>query len=689
MDKIKLLDPNLINQIAAGEVIERPNSVVKELVENSIDAGATQIFIEIDNGGKDKIAIIDNGEGMSIQDAQNSIIKHATSKIKSKQDLFNIYTMGFRGEALASIASISKLTIITKNSTHTGSKFYIENSKVVEKSDFPRESGTSIIVENLFYNTPARLKFLKDNYLENSHIIKTIQNYCLVYPEIDFELRVNGKIQIKSPSSDFKNNAVSIYSSDIVKGLLEVEGQIDYEHDNEISKLRVHGLISKPRITRQNKNEINIFFNKRPVKNYIVDRAITDAYHNLLFNKSHPICILNIEIDPELIDVNVHPQKREIRVKCEKEIYDLVYNACRSSLENNNLTPDVQFKKDQRRLDGSVVEKKIRKEFKYESMNSNFDLGNKPGEIIKTESQDALHLKKDIKERYNADLASSQEEITTFEQEDDFDYSFDSNYSVGANKDFMGVNDHLYSKLSSVDDYEKEFLKYINTKNFLDKKNNYIPQDKINVIGQFHNAFILAQDNKGLLIIDQHVAEERYFYEKYMEEYFKKDISVQKLLNPIVVNLTPEEFNFSINNLDKFEQLGIELEEFGDKCLKIKTLPLIFDRLQDKNFFFAILEDIQKETIFATNRKKNKHLFQQQHEDDQNYNLIDEIKEKIITKMACMNSLKAGQQLTLTQMQRIVDKWNSTKNKESCPHGRPIQIRLNFGDLWKQFKRDG
>ena len=692
MGKIEVLDKNLINQIAAGEVIERPSSVIKELVENSIDSGANNIIIEIENAGKDKISIMDNGCGMSIEDAKKSIIKHATSKIKTNEDLFNIYTMGFRGEALASIASISKLQIITKDNNHTGIKLYIEDSKIKNSEEFPRENGTSIIVKDLFYNTPARLKYMRDNYLENSSIIKIIQNYVLIHPEINFELKINNKEIIKAPKNNFKNNLLSIFDLDIAKQFLIIN------YNDEEKKLKIDGCISKPNINRNNKNEIYIYFNKRPVKNSIVYRAIMDAYHNLLFNKKYPICILNIEIDNELIDVNVHPQKKEIRVKNENELYELVYTSIRNKLEKSNLTQDLdeEKEKNQLRMDGTKIKTKNYEKYTYESINKDFDLSNEKGSEIKKENlQDSLKLKKNIKERFNPELHNTQEELSynTFEEEEDFEYEFQSENKFSDNNTdknyIVGQNDHLYSKLQNDEEFEKEFIKYINTNNKLKNKENYNFQKGIKVIGQFHNSFILAQDEKGLLVIDQHVAEERYYYEQFMEKYFNKNIEVQEILNPIAINLTPEEYNFTINNIENFEKLGMNIEEFGNNQIKVRTLPIIFNRLQDTNFFFSLLENLQKENIFKINRKKHKHIFNEEIENNENYNIIDEIKEKIITKMACMTSVKACEQLTISKMQSIVDKWALTKNKNTCPHGRPIQIRLNFAHIWKQFKRDG
>ncbi|MFT4304591.1 MAG: DNA mismatch repair endonuclease MutL [Candidatus Woesearchaeota archaeon] len=577
MGIIKKLDNSLIDKIAAGEVVERPASVVKELIENSIDANATNIKIEIEESGIKLIKIKDNGIGMTKEDALLSFQRHATSKINNEDDLFSISTLGFRGEALASIAAVSKLSI--KTSKHNlGTEIIVHGGNLISDNVIGLDKGTTIIVEDLFYNTPARKKYLKSRSTELSHIIDIVTRYALNYTTISFVLTHNKKTILNSPSTeDSLNNIVSVYGKDIAKGLIKV--------DSDINNISVDGFISKPNLTKLSKDYQSIFINGRYVKNKLINDAVYEAYGNLLFLNRNPIFILNVIIDFKDVDVNVHPSKIHIKLSHEDSIKYAIKNAVKKALDENDLVPEIKYKEksEQQILDND--------EQKFDE--KEFTLKEKPTKNYLLEK-------------------SNQKELINLE--------------------------------------EKSLTK----------------QDEIDfkILGQYDKTYIVIEDNEGLKIIDQHAAEERINFEKFLKEIENNDVNKQNLLDPIVIEVSPKESNIIIEGKNKLKELGFDIEEFGTNEFIIRTSPSIFNKQQTKDFLFDLINEaeVSKQRI-----------------DELNYN-------KIASK-SCRSSIKAGDELTYLSMKKLILNLKKCENPYTCPHGRPTMLKFTTDDIEKMFKR--
>ncbi|MBD3203269.1 DNA mismatch repair endonuclease MutL [Candidatus Woesearchaeota archaeon] len=570
MTQIKILNDSLINKIAAGEVIERPKNVVKELIENSIDAKASKITVEVKKGGKSFISVTDNGEGMNKKDAKKACLRHSTSKISNLDDLFNISSLGFRGEALASIVSVSKLTLTTRTENELEGielKYESGNLKNVEKKGCP--TGTAIIVKDLFYNTPARKKYLKSERREFNHIIDIIQRYSLINPKIHFKLIHNNKEILNSPqTSDQLTNISYIYGRKTAKKLL----LIDYKS----SLLTIKGYISKPEIARWGKKDQSIYINKRYIKNKTVSDAINNAYNTLMFLDKNPVVVLNISLDPEIVDVNVHPTKSEVRFEKEKEIYDHVFSAVRKTLLENDLIPDPELKKD------SFTQ------YTFKNHEKNIDVKeSSPGYSIEKSRQ------------------------TLFGKEDN---------KIALNK---------------------------------------LPEMRI--LGVLNKTYIVAETRNELILIDQHAAAERILYEKYLKQFQRKKIIKQVLLEPVLIE-TDKKMHESISqNLSVFTDMGFDIEAFGRNEFIVRSVPEIFKKAADNEFIIDLI----------TSGKKS----------------FKEKEQNKIMKMACRAAVKAGEEITIKEIKNFLSDLDNSKISYTCPHGRPILIKLSFREIEKMFKR--
>lgn len=600
MSKINLLSEDLINKIAAGEVIERPASVVKELVENSLDANASNVIVEIKDSGKKLIKITDDGSGMNEEDAKKCILRHATSKIREVNDLFAINTLGFRGEALASIAAVSKLSIVTKQKGQVeGFNFVIEGGKEISSGIIGTNSGTTIEVHDLFFNVPARKKFLKTDTVELRHIVDTVLKYALINPTVSFKLIHEKHELLNSPAvNDLQNKIASVYGINLAKDLLEVN------HETELVK--VQGYICKPYQARNDKNQQQIFVNNRWVKNETINKAVYEGYHSLLFVGKHPVFILNIEIDPEKIDVNVHPAKTEIKIEQKEEVFSAVVEAIKQTLEKHNLIPELDIDYEEQLTFGTVKEEVKRKET------------NKPKYQFEPSKQTILKEEKEI-------YATKEEEVFVTEESND--------------------------KIEEQEEVQS-----------IIKTNLKLPPMKI--LGQIHKTFFVAETEGGLLLIDQHVVQERVLYEKFMKQLMNKQVSVQKLLQGGIIEVYPPEKILIDENKEKLGELGFTLEEFGDNTFILKTIPNIFGRLQPKELLYSVLDQLQE--------GKNK---------------LEEIQEEIITRMACRASVKAGDSMTVLEIEKLLRDLAKCELPYTCPHGRAVLIKVPVSELEKKFKR--
>jgi DNA mismatch repair protein MutL len=594
MAKIKLLDDDLINKIAAGEVIERPASVVKELLENSLDSGATIISIDIKDSGKKLIKIIDNGSGMDEEDAKSCVIRHATSKINSTDDLFSIQTLGFRGEALASIAAVSKLGIITKKKNELeGFNLVLEGGKVVSSGPIGVNEGTTIEVHDLFFNTPARKKFLKSDPIELRHIIDIVLRYSLFNKRISFKLSHEGHVLVNSPAvEDVQSNIASIYGISLAKDLLE----INYSDEN----VKLSGYIAKPNNSRNDKNQQSIFVNGRWVKNEDVSKAVYEGYHSLLFVGKHPIFILNLELNTERVDVNVHPAKTEIKIEQKDLVKKAVTFAVTQTLEKNNLIPVVDINYEEQLTFGTSEVKEDKKEAKYK-------LEVSEQTILKSKSNN---------DHEEESYATPEEEVFVSENRQEV---------------------HLEGNIK-------------------------IPAMKI--LGQIHKTFFIAEVESGMLLIDQHVVQERVLYEKFMQQFMNKKVSVQNLLKGELIEFSAAEKSVIIENKDKLIDLGFNLEEFGDNSFVLKTIPTVFGRTQPKELLYSVIGSISS-----------------------GGNKLEEIQEEIITRMACRASVKAGDTMTIPEIQKLLSELSLCNLPYTCPHGRAVLIKVGVDELEKKFKR--
>lgn len=606
---IKILDNSLINKIAAGEVIERPASVVKELLENSLDANATDIKIEIEEAGLRKIKITDNGAGMTRDDLMLSYKRHATSKISNTDDLFNIMSLGFRGEALASIAEVSNLKIQTKTRDAVLGEFVeIEAGRVKKDGQGACSTGTIVEVNDLLYNVPARRKYLKGEDIEFNHILKVITKYALIRKDVSFKVLKNGKEILKSKKSeDLLNKIIYVYGANIAKDLIEV--------NHEENGIKVTGFISKPSLTRSDKNDQSLYANSRYVKNKIISDAIYNAYKTLLFIHRHPVYVLNIEINPNDIDVNVHPSKEIIKLKEENKVSNIIYNAVSSSFKQNSLISNVSLEEESKSKPTKIYPFQTHVQANLESNPSNA-IETQPQKTETISSQEILEKQKRSMQNKNWQIEK---------------------------------RDIVSEPKQSI--YEKPQKKHHNFGPFV-------------VLGQINRSFIIASSPQGLAVIDQHAAEERVNYEKFMQEKQSQAIKTQRLLTPKVLELNPSQYLVAMNNKEFIRNLGYEFEDFGENTVKLSSVPEIFGRMKSI-LFIDIINEIEK------NSPKT---------------IATEIEERII-RFACRASIKAGDELTSFQMRELLYKLEQCDNPFTCPHGRPTIINFSIGDLEKKFKR--
>ena len=577
MARIKQLSKHLINQIAAGEVIERPSSVVKELTENSVDAGATKISIEINNDCRD-IRVADNGCGIYPDDIMLAFSKHATSKIATDEDLFNIHTLGFRGEALSSIISISKLTCTTRTADFdTGTKVKCENSEV-KQVETGCAIGTIMDIRDLFYNIPARLKFLKSSNTEFSYIQELVQSIALAHPECSFELKKNGKIVLKtSGQNNLLQTIKEVYSTDIISNLKEVL------KTDQLAGMKISGYVSTPNYTRSSKKGYHIYINGRTVKCPVFQKAIDTAYKSLIANGKYPFVVLNLELPPADVDVNVHPTKKEVRYKNTNQVFNFIFASIQAGLTN-------------------YIERQSARSFDPQSFT--------PQPVQQSNVVDFVQPK----------LESSGE--IYFDKKDDTIYVSDK---------LMQEEEENFSQQKEEKTEQRQFFVPVEKE----------PEPEENIIGQYKNTYILVEKEDGLEIIDQHIAEERYIYEKLMAE---KNIVSQMLFVSDVVPVSSTEAELIKENIDKFEKFGFGIEFLKENELIFRKVPQMIAKVNPKEILADILANIEGN--------------------------IDRLEEHILITTACKASVKAGQKLSTWQMQEIVKKWRTTKMPYTCPHGR-------------------
>ena len=687
MGKINILSAELSNKIAAGEVVERPASVVKELVENSLDAGSTNIKIIIKEFGIEQIRIIDNGSGISNDDLERAFLRHATSKIREDYDLFHIKTLGFRGEALASISSVSRVTIKSCAGEAQGKMLVLEAGKVISEEYYAPIKGTDLSVENLFYNTPARLKYLRNAHTEQANITNVIYKFALSYPNISFELHVDDKITFKTYGDGDVHKILSkIYNMSVARNMISFSGNND--------DYKVYGYISVPDETRASKNYINIFINGRYIRNYIIQNSIIDAYGTLLMKNRYPLCVINIDMDPILLDVNVHPTKQEVRLSKEAELISLIKGAISERLANYTYIPqgmnNVLTKKEKANIEKFSFLDELDNKFGMQTEENNTSLFNKgqneanfvkEDDLVFGEDNDIHKLQEELNSNNESHIRRQQTEISGMESSlPDLSYTARprENYTKYGDKPTKKEIENFmnFSKREEIGETTKEEIANTiirDNSHFDEIKNLKIVQDEsmevktlpdLKVLAQIFKTYILSEADNKLYLIDQHAAAERYNYEKLQRNFIDRKNYKKQMLIPMTFDFSIEEAAEIKNNFEKFTELGIDFEEFGDNSYVVREFP-------------GWIEEDEEEMIKIIVEKvlnNNKITF-------------NELRNDAIAMASCKMSIKANQILSEVEMNKVISDLYKCKNPFTCPHGRPIITKMEKKDLEKMFKR--
>lgn len=631
MSKIVILDEKTANQIAAGEVIERPASVVKEMVENSIDAGATQITVEIRNGGIAYIRVTDNGNGIEKDDLEFAFERHATSKIRRIEDLDGLSTMGFRGEALASIASVSQLEVTSKTENDTtGTTLKMEGGRVIEVSQAGSPKGTIFIVRNLFYNTPARYKFLKKDTTEAGYISDIIQRLALANPGISFKFIQNNQTQLHTPGNhDLLSVIYSVFGKDIAKSVLPVK----YETEGFI----LEGFIGKPEIARGNRNNQSVFLNGRYIRSKVITKALEDAYKTMLMQNKFPFCVLLLKCLPESYDVNVHPQKLEVRFVNENSVYSTIYHGVRGTL---------------------LGESEIRV-FKPNTEET--------GMKLNVSTNIAPRVFNDIKKMPPANDTPLPKQSTLFD-------SLPEKTIQIENKDHK-ISDETVQKYDNRPQYytdskiieeskvAQETMAFEEPK--LTTENASLQElSDASIVGQAFDTYILLQGGNNLYIIDQHAAHERIRYETIKQRRAKNESFSQIILEPIIIKLTVNEYDFIMEKQAAFQSLGFEIEAFGSNTVIIRSIPDFYDSSFSISDFNEILD-----RWMQTGSNQS------------------DISDEALYMISCKGALKANRTLSKEEIHGLVESLCAMENPYTCVHGRPVILTMEKKEFEKRFKR--
>ena len=668
MGSIVLLDDLTINQIAAGEVIERPANVVKELVENSIDAGATSINVEIENGGISLIRITDNGKGIAADDVEIAFERHATSKIRSAKDLIKVSTMGFRGEALASIAAIAKVELVTKTKdAEMGTRIIVEGGDVVLKEECGAPNGTTITVRELFFNTPVRYKFLKKDFTEGGYIETALERISLINPGISFRLISNKKqILQTSGNGDMKTVVFNIFGKDVSQNIVD----LNFEYE----EIEVTGVAGKPEIARSNRSNQLFYVNGRFIKDKTLSAATEEAYRTLVPQGKFCFCIVNVNMNPEMVDVNVHPAKLEVRFTEEGKVFKAVYHAVRNALLGNDLIKDESADEKPIVRENAVtnetpVKKGLFEIFRggksNEKKEENTNLRTMDIEVTKKENDDTFISKMMTKGRQENTDASEEHlddkdtvsELTVREQTNNYNVNDEENEIVTNNK-VKDIVDAYNEKESS----EQKQVPMFYEQDFIEK----VELPEYQILGVAFNTYILLQLDDDIYILDQHAAHERVLYEKVKQNFYKDGgKEVQMLLLPDVIDLPKKDMRLVHDNLKLFEQSGFDIEEFGENTIKINGVPVICYEMDTKDLFLDIIDGLD-----ITNRTNKQ-----------------DIEEKFISTVACKAAVKANMYLDEREIRGLLDELLLLENPFTCPHGRPTAIRITKTEIEKKFGR--
>ncbi|MBI6872483.1 DNA mismatch repair endonuclease MutL [Clostridium aciditolerans] len=644
MKRINILDIETSNKIAAGEVVERPSSVVKELIENSIDSEAKNITVEIEDGGQKSIKVLDDGHGIHPEDIEKAFMPHATSKINSINDIYSINTMGFRGEALASIAAVSNTVLKSRTEEYDYGKETSINGGVLDYiKDAGCNVGTTIEIKDLFFNVPARKKFLKSSSREAAYISDILNRLALANPDVSFKLFNNGKKVLNTYGTGKLTDAIrAVYGKSISDNI------IAFEKHSDISS--IHGFIGNAEISRGSRNNQSIFVNKRYIKSKLITAAVENAFKSFLTVNKYPFFVVFLDIFPEFIDVNVHPTKSEIKFRDDRGIFKLTFDAVHEALRNSLRNSfDIPFDDEIREKDeeSNYIKKEIstiQLPIDLNTFNeSNYKVenyGNNKNYECNQENNSLSNGKNDLKElSYNA--ADSIKESEVSKQNTSLDINSNEGLSEQSNlKENIGTGEELK---------EEKIAKF----------------PALTIIGQFRSTYILAEASDNLYLIDQHAAHEKILFEKYKKSIQENKVMSQVLITPAVIELTPEDYDYYLENSDIFKKSGFNIEVFGENTISIREVPLILGKPDIKNLFMDMLDNLKNMGSGQT----------------------WEIKYNSIAKLACKSAVKANDSLSSIEMKTLTEDLRFIEDPFTCPHGRPTIMKFTLNELEKRFKR--
>ncbi len=661
MSKIRVLDTVTIDKIAAGEVIERPASVVKELVENAIDAKATAIVVEIEEGGTTMIRIADNGCGIEREEVPSAFLRHSTSKIRSVDDLTRIGSLGFRGEALSSIAAVSQVELITKTKEQAfGTRYRINGGIEVDIEDTGSRDGTTFLIRQLFYNVPARRKFLKTPVTEASHVGDLMTRLALSHPEISFQFINNGQSKLHSSGNgNLKDVIYHVYGRDVASNLLLV--------NQETPGLKITGFLGKPVISRGNRNFENYFINGRYVKNSVVSKAIEDAYKDFSMQHKYPFVALHMEIDGENVDVNVHPAKMELRFHNQQEVYNQVFETVNRGLHAEELIPHVELDvpRNLPKDDGDTGNRP----------KDGGDTGNRPGYVRndRYSKSDEPAVKSAAGSRQSLPPSSERDLDYFMEKMKERVAAYHSRRSSAEVKDKNSIfrpeiqTDRIreaakYAK--NPKKQEDEEPKQLNL--FEEKLLTREAKDEYHLIGQVFETYWLAEYHENLYIIDQHAAHERILYERTLKSMKTRDFTSQMISPPIILELSMQEAELLNRYMDRFTRIGFEFEAFGQESYAVRAVPDNLFSIAKKELLLQMLDGLS---------------------DEVNRNLSPELIDEKVASMSCKAAVKGNMKLTASEVDALIGELLTLENPYHCPHGRPTIIAMSRRELEKKFKR--
>lgn len=702
---IKVLDQNTINKIAAGEVIEKPSSVIKELVENSIDSGATAVTVEVKGGGLSFLRVTDNGAGIKKDEVKLAFLRHATSKLVTVEDLLSISSLGFRGEALASIAAVAQVEMITKTADDvTGLRYQIHGGKEISSEEIGAPGGTTIIVRNLFYNTPARKKFMKTDATETSYIYDLMCRICMSHPEISFKFIANGTDKLfTSGNGKLRDIIYHIYGRDITSNLLEINAENDY--------MKISGYIARPCISRGNRSFEGYYVNHRYIKSAVLTKAIEDAFRTFVMIHKFPFTEINFQVRPDLLDVNVHPTKMELKFANSQDIYSFTYNAIRETLLFKELIPDVAPGKDpkpetfkQRDVGNApeAFENKRREEIvraeertvpqsQPEQLRS-AETQTSPQQLCPIEPQTSSQPVRPVIEIIDETSSSNNKGSDVIDNNKTekpagnyiyADRNNDLERAIVQNRNVVNespaytapaparpsvtaaTQDSTVSAASDAAYIEEAGKKYVQQDMFQEKFLTKEARAKHRLIGQLFKTYWLIEYDGKFFIMDQHAAHEKVKYEELMENYKNKKIYSQYLMPPAVVTLSAAEIEFLHENMEMFEALGYQIENFGGREFKLNAVPDNLFGLDGRKLFIDFIADASSSAKKVT---------------------IDTFIHKLST-MACKAAIKGNTEISFKEADALIDQLLKLENPYTCPHGRPTVISMTESEIEKKFKR--